>query len=78
MIVMIGSHGDNFFNLKDTYVWSNKFSQIVEDTLLSSILLHLIFEHVHYDSLFVLKKNSVFSFPTVPKNLKQCEDWLTQ
>jgi hypothetical protein len=34
---------------------------------------HARFGHINYDNLHLLKKNGVSGFPTIPRNLKQCD-----
>jgi hypothetical protein len=38
----------------------------------SSLLWHARFDHIHYDSLCLLRKNSVYGFPTIPRKSKEC------
>jgi transposase InsO family protein len=44
-----------------------------EGIMSSSLLWHAIFGHINYDSLRLLRKNGVSSFPTIPRKLKQCD-----
>jgi transposase InsO family protein len=39
----------------------------------SSLLWHARFGHINYDSFRLLRKSGVSSFPTIPRNLKQCD-----
>jgi hypothetical protein len=38
----------------------------------SSLLWHVIFVHINYDNLCLLRKNGVSNIPTIPRKLKQC------
>jgi hypothetical protein len=38
-----------------------------------SLLWHAIFGHINYDNLRLLRKNGVFSFPTIHRKLMQCD-----
>jgi hypothetical protein len=39
----------------------------------SSLLWHARFDHRNYASLYLLRKNSIFGLPTIPRKLKQCD-----
>ena len=39
----------------------------------SSLLCHARFDHINYDSLYLLRKNGVSGLPTIPRKLKQCD-----
>jgi hypothetical protein len=76
MVIMIGVEDERLFELKGTFTHAHNFAYLShhdEGTLPSSLLWHAIFEHINYDSLHLLKKNGVSGFPTIPRNLKQCE-----
>ena len=42
-------------------------SQLEEGNLSSSLLWHARFSHLNYNRLFLLTKNGVYDFPTIPK-----------
>ena len=67
---------EKLLKLKGTSVRAQNFvyiSQHIEGTLSSSLWWHARYGHINYDSLLLLKKNSVFGFPTIPKKLLQCD-----
>jgi len=73
---MIGWEHDKLLTLKGTFARAHYFAYLYhydEGTLSSNHLWHVRFGHVNYDSLYFLNKNGVSSFPTIPKNLKECE-----
>jgi hypothetical protein len=39
----------------------------------SSLLWHVKFGHINYDSFCLMRKNGVFGLPTIPRKLKQCD-----
>jgi len=48
-------------------------SQHEESTLSSSLLWRDRYGHINYDSIGMLNNGGVSSFPTIPKNLNQCD-----
>lgn len=75
MVVMIRSEGEKLLKLKGTYAFAQNFAYLShhEGTLSFNLLCHAIFGHINYDSLQMLKKNGVSSFPTIPRKLKKCD-----
>eukprot|EP00253_Pinus_taeda_P020188 PITA_20188 len=71
-LVMRGIEEERLFKLQGTSAHAQHFSYIShheEGTLPSSLLWHVRFGHLNYDSLCLLKKNGVAGLPTIPKNL---------
>jgi hypothetical protein len=79
MVIMIGWEDERFLKLKGTSTQEHKFSYLSprdEGALSSSLLWHAKFGHINYDSIHMLKKNGVSSFPTILNNLKQCDAYI--
>jgi len=80
-LVMRVIEEERFLKLQGTSTNAQHFpynSHHEEGTLPSSLLWHAIFGHLNYDSLFLLKKNGVASFPTIPRKLKQCDSYIQE
>jgi hypothetical protein len=76
MVVMTGVQDGRLLKLKGTFVHAQNHAYLShhdEGTLPSSLLRHARFGHINYDKLHLMKKNGVFGFPTIPRNLKQCD-----
>jgi hypothetical protein len=52
---------------------SIEFSHHDSGIIPSSLLWHVIFGHISYDIICLLRKNGVSSFPTISRKLKQCD-----
>jgi hypothetical protein len=74
MVIMIGWEDEILLKLKRTSEWGHNFAYLShrdEGTLSPSILWHGIFGHTNYDSLHMMNKNGVSSFPTILRNSKK-------
>jgi hypothetical protein len=66
---------ERLLNMKGTSTQANNFSYLShhdEGTFSLRLLWNDIFGNINYYSLHMLKKNGVYGFPTIPRNLKQC------
>jgi hypothetical protein len=76
MVVMTRVEDGRLLKLKGTSAHAQNFAYLShhnEGTMPSSLLWHARFGHINYDNLHLLKKNGVSGFPTIPRNLKQCD-----
>jgi hypothetical protein len=77
MVVMTKVEYGRPLKLKGTSTHAQNYAYLFhhdEDTMPSSVLWHARFGHINCDNLRLLKNNGVYGFPTVPMNLKQCDD----
>jgi len=76
MVVITGVEDGILLKLKMTSAHAHNSAYLShhnEGTMPSSLLWHARFGHINYDNLHLLKKNGVFSLPTIPRKLKQCD-----
>jgi len=79
MVFMIAWEDEKLLKLKGTFAQAYNFSYHShhdEGTVSYSLMWNARFKHINYDTLFILKKNGVSSFPSIPMNLKQCDEFI--
>lgn len=65
---------DKLFKCNGTSTLSRNFSYLIEEGNLSpSILWHVRFRNINYDSICIMKKNSVLGLPIFPKTIEKYE-----
>jgi len=72
MVIMTRWEDDKLLKLKRTFTWRKNYAYLYhhgKGTLSYSILWNTRFGHINYDSIHVLRKNSVYGLPTIPMNL---------
>jgi len=75
MVVVIVIEEEILLHLDGTSAHAHNFAYLYqqnEGTLPSTLLWHVIFGHVNYDNIRLLKNNDVFGLPIIPRKLKQC------
>jgi hypothetical protein len=76
MVIMIRVEDGRLLKLKGTSSHAQSFAYLShhdEGTNPSSLLWNVIFGHINYDVIRLLKNNGVSSLPTILRNLKQCD-----
>jgi hypothetical protein len=76
MVVMTRIEDGRLLKLKVTSSHTQNFAYLSHHNvgiMTSSLLWHVVFVHINYANLCLLRKNGVFSFPTIPMKLKQCD-----
>ena len=76
MVIVTGVEDEKLLKWKGTSTGAQNFAYLShhdEGTLSSSLLWHVRFGHINYNSLRLLKNNGVYRFPTIPRKLKQCD-----
>jgi hypothetical protein len=75
MFFMTGMEDGRLLKLNGTSAHTQNVAYLSdhgEGIMPSSILWHVIFGHVNYDSLRLLRNNGVSSFLTIPRKVKNC------
>ena len=70
---MEGWEVERLLKMKGTYPREYKYAFTFhndEGTFTFHLLLHDRYGHINYDIIFLLKRNGVFGFPTITKNLR--------
>ena len=73
---MTGYEDGKLLKLKGSFARVQNYaylSQHGEGNLSSSLLRHVRFGHLNYNSLRLLRKNGFFGFPTIPNNMNKCD-----
>ena len=78
VIVMTGVEDDKLLYLKGTSLGSQNYANFSQHggNISSSLLWHLRFGHINYDSLKILKQYVVQGLPTIRKQISQCDVYI--
>jgi hypothetical protein len=79
VVVMTKMEYGRILKLKGTSIHTQNvayFSHQGEGIMLSILLWHVIFGHINYEILHLLRKNGVSGFLTIPRKLKQCDAYI--